>query len=379
MSVIEAMRVSATPMRLLAAVGVFWGAVAGLMPDLKAQIGASDAFMGTVLMAPAVGSLGALWAAPVLMARLGGRLVGLIMAVMLAAFLAPAYAPDALRMAAALVLAGAAVAFADIAANVLVSQREAALGRHLMNVNHAMFSLAFGLTALAVAPARAAGLGPREILPVLALIALGLLAPALRTRERLSEGDEGGRRALALPHGAVGLAALILLAAFIGENATEAWSALHVERTFGAPVGSGALGPAVLGLSMATVRMGGQLLSQRLGEVRLIVASALAGVVGALVIALAPGPGVVLAGAGLMGLGMAVIVPTTNTLLGRRVDDRVRARAISRAWMAGMAGFFLGPAMMGLVAEVASLRVSFALVALVVALIVPAVRALAAR
>ena len=39
------------------------------------------------------------------------------------------------------------------------------------------------------------------------------------------------------PWGAVALTGIILMASFIGENATEAWLALHIERTLGAAPG----------------------------------------------------------------------------------------------------------------------------------------------
>ncbi len=76
---------------------------------------------------------------------------------------------------------------------------------------------------------------------------------------------------------------------------------------------------------------------------------------------------------------MAVIVPSVNSILGKLVREEQRSHAISRAWMAGMLGFFLGPAMMGGLAELFGLRVSFAAVALVVAAIIPAVRVLARK
>ena len=168
-------------------------------------------------------------------------------------------------------------------------------------------------------------------------------------------------------------------AGFVGENATEAWSALHIERTLGAPAGEGSFGPATLGLVMFLGRLGGQFAASRFGEARLILVSAVLGSLGAVIIALAPTKAVVLAGVAVVALGMAVIVPATNSIVGRAVSDAARPVAISRAWMAGLVGFFIGPAMMGGLAELASLRLSFAAVALIVATIVPAVLALNRR
>ena len=189
--------------------------------------------------------------------------------------------------------------------------------------------------------------------------------------------EDDGHKGITPPWGAVGLAGLILFCAFIGENATEAWSALHIERTLGGPPGEGSFGPAMLGFMMAAGRFSGQLLAMRLGEARLILWSALLGVIGALVLATAPTQGVALVGVAVLGLGMAVIVPSTNSILGRAVSDAARPVAISRAWMAGLLGFFVGPSMMGGLAELWNLRVSFAVVAVLVAIIMPAILRLA--
>ena len=172
---------------------------------------------------------------------------------------------------------------------------------------------------------------------------------------------------------AVILVGVILCASFIDENATEAWSALHIERTLNAPAGHGGLGPAVLGLVMGFGRLFGQVVSERLGHSRLIFASAVLGIIGALIIAAAPTPGVVLFGVSITALGMAVIVPSAMSLMGARVSESERALALSRAWMLGIVGFFIGPAMMGGISELVGLRLSFVAVAIVVALILPAI------
>lgn len=374
MPVRSLLAVSRRPMLMLAAVGLFWGAMAGFMPDLKARVGASDGVMGLVLLAPALGSLLAMLAAPRLIRRLGRWLVPATLAALSLALVLPLAAGSVPALAVVLGLAGATVAFCDIAANVTISELEARHARPLMNANHAMFSLAFGLTALVVAGARGNGAGLVEVLPALAGVSLGFLVFSMVWRADHATAEAPADRASGkVPWGVVLLAALILLASFIGENATEAWSALHIERSLGAPAGAGALGPAMLGFSMAAIRLAGQGLAVRLGEVRLIVSSALIGAIGALIIALAPAQSVAIVGTAVTGLGMAVIVPSTNTLLGRKIGAGSRAVALSRAWAIGMLGFFLGPAMMGGLAELGSLRTSFGAVALLVALIVPVV------
>ncbi len=380
MSVLEAAKITRAPMLTLAAVGLNWGGLAGLMPDIKAAVSASDAALGAALLAPAIGSMIALWFAPrfgqwagTLALPLSG--LGIVVAILL-----PILAGSPLALGGALFFTGATVALADMTANVRIAQLEARRGMHLQSVNHAVFSLSFGLTAFAVAFARQAGFGHAQVLPVIALVALVtvLLAWDRRALPPVDDPDDAAKGATP-PWGVVLIAGLILFAGFVGENSTEAWSALHIERTLGAPAGEGSFGPATLGLMMFVGRLGGQIVASRVGEARLILVSAVLGSIGALIIAVAPTQTVVILGVAVLALGMAVIVPATNSIIGRAVSDAARPLAISRAWMAGLLGFFIGPAMMGGLAELWSLRVSFGAVALIVALIVPAILALGRR
>lgn len=379
MALIEAVKTSRAPMMILAAVGVFWGSLAGLMPDIKAALGATDAQMGAAMVMPAIGSVIAMAFAPRLGRVLGRWVLPVAGLGIVLAFFLPVLPRRIETYGALLFFAGAAVAFADMTANVRIAQLEARRGLHLQNLNHAVFSLFFGATALAVAFARKSGVDYTQALPVLALVALGAVIVGwdLRALPPLEEDDS--HRGATPPWGTVLLAGLVLFSSFIGENATEAWSALHIERTLGGPAGEGSFGPATLGFVMAFGRFSGQLLAVRIGEVRLIFGSALLAVIGAAALAAAPSQAAALAGVALLGAGLAVIVPSTNSILGRAVSDAARPIAISRAWMAGMVGFFIGPSMMGGIAQLTSLRVSFAVVGLIVAMILPAVLALGRR
>lgn len=379
MSIIHALRLSRAPAAALTVVGVIWGGLAGLMPDIKTAVGASDAGLGLALLMSAVGSIGAMSAVPWFERRLGHRalpLAGLLLAV--AAFY-PLLARDVFGLGVAMFCVGASVAILDIVANVRISGLEARHGLHLMNVNHAMYSVGFGVTAWCVGLVRQAGYGPEVVLPVMAGIGL-VFAVFMRERPDIAEAASPEAQVPRRPPWvAIGLSGVILFCAFIGENATEAWSALHIERTLGAATGHGSFGPAMLGLLMAVGRFSGQTVADRLDEAALIFWSAVLGAFGALVIAVAVSPAMALVGVGVTGLGIAVIVPSVNSVLGKHCSERQRAFALSRAWMFGVVGFFVGPAMMGLVSEGFGLRVAFVVVAAIIAAILPAIWMLGRR
>lgn len=361
----------------LAAVGVFWGGFAAFLPDYKARAGASDAELGAVLILSAAGGMAAMAVAPGMARVFGHRMLPLAAVLVALAVFLPLMAGNLWSLGVVLLAMGAAMSTLDIAANVRISVLEDRLGLHLMNLNHALFSFAFAAAALLSGLARKAGLGPEAVVPFLALTLLGL---GLLMLERADPPRPATTVATATsPWGAIVPAAAILFAAFVSENATETWSALHIERTLGGAPGEGSFGPAMLGLTMGIGRMSGQVLAARLGEARLVAGSAMLGVLGGLVLALAPTQGVAIAGVALIGLGVAVVVPSANSLLGRAVAPNQRTYAISRAWMIGFTGFFIGPVAMGLVAQTAGLRWSFVAVAVTMALILPGLGRLVRR
>lgn len=363
----------------LAAIGIFWGGFAACLPEYKVRAGVDDAGLGALLLLAAVGGMTAMALAPRVQARLGGAVLPVLAAGVVLAALGPLLIASPASLGAVLMVMGLAMAALDIAANVRISVDEAATGLPLMNFNHALFSFGFAGAAALTGLARRAGAGPELIAPalagVLAVFALLMIEPSRRPVPPAPAHDS----APASPWRAILPAALILFAAFVAENATETWSALHIERTLGGPAGEGAFGPAMLGLTMGIGRLSGQMLASRLGEARLVAFSAALGMAGALVVALAPVQWVAVLGVALIGLGCAVVVPSANSLLGRAVRADQRAFAISRAWLLGFTGFFIGPVAMGLIAQGAGLRWSFAAIVLVLSLILPGLARLCGR
>ncbi|MEJ2035194.1 MAG: MFS transporter [Maritimibacter sp.] len=274
-----------------------------------------------------------------------------------------------------MVVMGLIMTTLDIGSNMRISQLEERHGLHLMNVNHAMFSLCFGGAALFVAYLRQYGLGRAQVMPLMAVV---IVLASLFTWEgagwRPVEKGEGAEAPpTSLPWLVVLMTSVMLFVSFIGENTIEAWSALFIERTLGGAPGEGGFGPSTLGFVMFFFRLIGQVTTERLGEERVVFASGVLGVIGLLVLATAPVQSQAIVGIAITAVGMAVIVPTANSLLGKMVHREQRALAISRAWLIGFSGFFVGPALIGFLSELFSLRVAFACVSVLVASIIPAV------
>jgi predicted MFS family arabinose efflux permease len=375
---LRALTLSRGPMLALGAVGVIWGTFAAMVPVIKAQAQASDAAFGTALLGSAAGGMVAMYIAPKLSEALG-RFVLLFLAVLSVLVLQlPVFVTSTGRLLPVMAAMGIAVASLDINANLRVSQLEDRHGLHLMNLNHAMFSLCFGAAAVLVAALRHSGWSIAQILPLMGGGVLVLGALSFEGRDPVvPDTDEEATPAMpGLPWRPILLVAVMLFVSFMGENAIESWSALFLERELGGEAGQGGFGPSMLGFTMAGFRLLGHLGTQRLGEARVVFWSGVLGVVGALVLSQAQTQPIALFGIAVTAIGMAVIVPTATSLLGKRVSRRHRNVAISRAWMLGFVGFFVGPSTIGFVSDHFGLRVAFLCVAGMLALIIPAVLAL---
>ena len=196
-----------------------------------------------------------------------------------------------------------------------------------------------------------------------------LLALACRVQDvipNIEDDDVGG--AGQMPHALVIMAGLVVLVAFLAEASAEGWSALHLERTLGGTPGEGALGPALLGLTMGIGRLSGHGLARFMRDTTLMLVATLVSTSGLLIAGLAGNVGVALSGFALGGLGISVVAPLALAFVGRRVPAKARLAAISRASVLGYGAFFFGPPMMGLIAQGFGLRTAFVVVAALLAL-----------
>lgn len=366
---LSAFNVSRQPTVALFALGLFWGPFAAWLPDIKAAAGVGDATMGLTLLGAAFGNILVMAFYPALARRFGqGLLPATGVLLSLATWVQLLASGGAGALFAAMFVMGATMASLDVTANVQLSLLEARHRRPLMNLAHGLFSLGFAIGAALAGLARINEVPHAAMVAVMAAVLLAMVA-LMRGEAGAPPPAEAEAAPVRTPWIAVLPAGLILFCSYISENATETWSALHIERTLNAPPGEGAFGPAMMGLTMAVGRLSGQAAAARWGEARLVAVSTLIGVAGALTLAAAPSRAAAILGVALIGVGVVVVVPSATALIGARVTDAQRSLAVSRAMMLGFTGFFVGPVLMGWVAEAASLRIGFVVIAGVIATI----------
>ena len=370
---------SRAPLACFVVMGMLWGTLAALLPDLQARFGLGDGMLGVMLLLTSVSGVVVMLAAPMVAGWLGAAALPVAAVAMGLAFATPALAVGVAGLALAMLAIGAASGFIDVMMNARVSTIEAARARPLMNLNHGAYSFAYAGGAALTGLARGAGVGPG---PILVVAGCGAVFLAALSVERGATIGTDRRGAAARGGGALGavtlLGGLVILVAYFAESAVEAWSALHIERTLGGNPAQGALGPALLGLTMGIGRLAGQGLAARIAPGRMMRAGLALAAAGAAVAALAPVPVVAWAGFAVLGLGVSVVAPCAMALIGAAVPE-ARAAAIARASAVAYAGFFIGPPLLGGVSDLAGLRAAFAVVVVILVAALPLIGVLVRR
>jgi uncharacterized membrane protein len=361
-----------------AAMGVLWGSFAADLPDIKAMLGVDEATLGLYLLLTPVAAVSAMLIAPKAGALFGRFALPFACALMTLGFILPGQAPLFL-FPFAMMAAGAGTGLTDVLMNARVAALENDRGAPLMNLCHAAYSFGYAGGALATGALRQAEVGPPLLLTLMAAFAAVLSLATLEKDGRIN-GLTTPKGQTALPLGLVPLlGGAMVLVAFMTENAAENWSALHIEKTLGGSAAAGAMGPALMAMTMGVARLGGQSLASRLPALWLLSLGAAISATGALTAAAALSPMMAYVGFVVMGIGSSVIAPTAFSLVGQRAAPAARARAVARATLFGYFGYFFGPPLVGLIAGGFGLRFAFVFAAALLALVPLLARSLIRR
>ena len=364
----QLIRASWAPLCAFVVLGCAWGAFAALVPDLQKAIGVGDGELAGVMLISAIGAIAAMRFAPWLDSKLGRHGIVVLTVVLLLVFQLPGQMSTWAGLTIALFLCAAATGSLDVVMNAHLSQIEAREGRPLMSFHHAMFSFGYAIAAFSTGLIREAGGGAVVSFALVGLLGL-LLLPSMVLPKTVVAQDQENNASMSGNNRFLIIIGLIIAIAFMCEQASEGWSALHLERSLNAGAALGAMGPAILGLTMGIGRLGGQAIAQYLSEERVIQIAAIFAALGSAVAAAAINFPLTYLGFAALGLGISVIAPLGLALVGRISPADQRVKAISNVALIGYTGFFIGPPIMGGLAEIASLATSFAALALLLAIV----------
>jgi MFS family permease len=316
-------------------------------------VGASNAQLGLILLAVALGALPAMLVTGRLAERAGPRLVPLAVGAFAVAGMLPALVPSPWVLFALLLLVGASTGAFDVAINVRASAMESSYGVRVMDGLHAAFSAGVVVGGIGAGLLRRAGVHPSWI-----LFGVGLVLLAIAYVNR---GGENLPQVVA-EHAPLARALLVvgavLALAFLVESGVETWSALYIENGLHSSPAVSGLGPGLFAAAMLT----GRLIAQRAAPPSAALRMAFAGgaaAVGLAIAAAAASPAPALVGFVVAGLGLALSAPT----LFRAAGALGGASAISTVAVVSYLGFVAGPPLIGAVAGATSVRGGIAFLA----------------
>lgn len=353
------------------ALGSFWGAWAALLPDVQRAVGASKGALGFALLFVAVGSLPTmLLVAGPLFRRFGGRAVAWTCAAFAVSVPLPGLATTLPALAGALVLTGATSGVLDVGINAQAASIERETGRRLMPLAHGLYSTGVLAGAVAAGLARSAGAGRESILAVVALLIAATALMLWQAPGSIGTAQAGPRRQrrFSLGHALLAIG-LVGAAAFVVEGGVESWSAIFLERQLDATPAVSALGPGIFGASMAAGRFLGQA-AERVSDRALLAGGTLAAAGGCVVVAASRGAPLALAGFALAGAGISLNAPVVFGAAGRRRLDP--AGSVATVTTLGYAGLFIGPPLVGGLAQATTLRIAFVLLGMIAVVVAAA-------
>lgn len=347
--------------------GLFWGGWAGLLPEVKDQIGATDAEFGLALFGIPLGALPAMVITGKLVSRLRERALPLVLLAFAVACALPGWTYSPVAFAASLVLIGATSGAIEVALNATTAAHEARDGTRLFNKVHAATPLAMVVAAPSVGLARQLGASSREVLVVIAVLVLVSAYLAVdRSGWRSRSTSDSTVRARTLTPLLISFGLVSAVVLFM-ENAVEQWGAIHLEQNLGAGPLLGSAAPAAYMIGLAGGRMLAQWRGERFSGLTVVVFGSVLGAVG-LLLAVITQPaglpaGVALAGFFLAGVGLAPAVPTLMGMAGKSTDDERRPAAITTVTTISYLGFLGSPPLVGLMAASWGLSTAFAVIA----------------
>lgn len=343
--------------------GLCFATWASRIPGIQQTLELSDGQLGMVLFALPVGSMLGLPFAGFLVNRFGSKRTAanalLLYSLMLVGI---GFAQNAWLLVICLVLFGVAGNISNIAINTQAVAVEAKYKRNIMGSFHGLWSLA-GFTA--------AGIGSfmigKNIMPLshfigVAALLIGMLSLCFQYLVPSEENSTVSKTLLVKPDKALLKLGLIAFCCMVCEGAMFDWSGIYFQKVVGAEGSMIAAGYTAFMLTMATGRFISDFIAHRLGFQNTIQLSGLLIATGLFISIILPFAIPAMIGFMIVGLGVSSVVPLVYSEAGKSAHISP-GMALASVSSIGFLGFLAGPPLIGVIAGLFSLKISFLVIA----------------
>ncbi|WP_291782452.1 MFS transporter [Cecembia sp.] len=344
--------------------GLCFASWASRIPDIQSKFSFSEAQLGTLLLGLPIGSLAALPLAGWAVYRFGSKRVIIASSIGYILFLPLiGFSYSILMLIPVVVVFGMIGNLMNISLNTQALAIEDSYGRSILASFHGLWSLA-GFTG--------AGIGAAmiyfDILPkfhyvfISAIVLMTLfVSHAFLIDEQRAGG--GGGLVLKKPDGLLLRIGAIAFLGMLSEGCMFDWSGVYFKKVVEIEPGLVALGYVSFMGAMASARFVTDRIINKIGRLKMLRISGLLIFIGLSLSVVLPLPISATLGFLLVGFGVAAIIPISYSTAGR---SKQYSPGVALAMVSTISffGFLIGPPLIGYVAEIFNLKVSFILIAI---------------
>jgi MFS family permease len=344
--------------------GFCFASWASRIPVIQQKLGLTEARLGMVLFALPIGLFISLPVSGWLVSRKGSKKVVCIAAISYACILVTlGFAEKTFQLVIALFAFGFAGNMANISVNTQAVGVENLYKRNIMASFHGIWSVA-GFAGAAVGTLmNGSGIYPGYHFLIVLTIVVSIFvfaAPYLLKKDKQSKENPPF---FALPPRSLLSLGLIAFCSMLCEGAMFDWSGIYFKKVVMVNPSLVSAGYAAFMCTMAISRFVADYFTFRFGFKRIIQASGFIIMSGLLLAVFFPYLYTSIAGFSLVGIGVSSIVPLVYSAAGK---SKILSPGIAIASVSTISffGFLIGPPLIGLLAGISSLRLSFAVIAL---------------
>ncbi len=345
--------------------GLSFAAWASRIPDIKTMLNLSEGGLGSVLLALPLGLMASLPISGWMVSKYGSRnmaLIGSVLYVLTLTFIGSATRVEHLVLV--LFAFGLWGNLTNIAINTQAVEVEQLYQKSIMASFHGVWSLAGFMSALIGSLFISAHIPPAIHFMFIAVAVLAIIVIAYRhTSSDHNQKSQKSQPLFVKPDKQLLLLGLIGFCAMVCEGAMFDWSGIYFQEIIEAPSKLTSLGYVAFMATMTGGRFAGDWLANRIGRKKLLQLSGLFMGLGLMIAVLLPYLQTATFGFLLVGFGVSSVVPLVYSATGKS-KNMSAGMALAAVSSISFIGFLIGPPLIGIVAQFASLKISFAIVAM---------------
>ncbi len=344
--------------------GLCFASWASRIPSIQQKLGLSESALGGVLFSLPIGLFLSIPFSGWLIAKIGSKKVVLLSGLLYSIILIGIGASNTtLQLIIVLFFFGFSGNMLNISANTQAVSLEAIYNKNIMATFHGMWSLA-GFAGAAIGTVMI-GIGIVPAYHYLFIWIFSLLVVVISYRFLLNKdvNTDANKPIFSMPDKSLFSLGAIAFCSMMCEGAMFDWSGVYFKKAVQVEPEWVGAGYTAFMVTMAGTRFVADKLTHRIGLKKILQLSGVFTALGLMISVIFPTLEMAIIGFLLVGVGVSSVVPLVYSAVGKS-KTLSPGVAISAVSTLGFLGLLLGPPIIGLIAGATSLRVSFALMAL---------------